>query len=280
MLLIHLDAHLFQLPFQPLGGHSVAHKQIHRVLIIYEIAHRIAFRLTPAFGHGLAVILRIFHHGDSLFPQHMHTDPESQPGAHNADGQPQIAGGTHGNRILRVEISEFITIQLGIVILQGEHPFLESQVFGVLEHLIDAPSGLDGAGDGQMAVALEQHPAGDMNTPFLFQSLLHLGNGLHRGFDDPFHFCRLRKGFGDKGGEPLEPGFGLLHISQRQAALFQSLLRSHLPGIDPKGLLEFHQIPHHREFLFPLPGTFAANQLFHGFLLLQGAPWGYCNFHL
>ena len=65
-----------------------------------------------------------------------------------------------------------------------------------------------------MAVTLEQHPTGDMNTPFLFQSLLHLGNGLHWGFDDPFHFCRLREGFGDKGGKPLEPGFGLLHISQ------------------------------------------------------------------
>ena len=108
MLFIHLDAHLFQLPFQPLGRHSIAHKQIHRVFIVYEIAHGIAFRLTPAFGHRLAVILRIFHHGDSFFPQqilfplagiggHMHTDPESQPSTHNADRQPQIAGGTHGN---------------------------------------------------------------------------------------------------------------------------------------------------------------------------------------
>ncbi|MNE56419.1 hypothetical protein D3C80_1513240 [compost metagenome] len=78
----------------------------------------------------------------------MHDRLEAEPGAHDADGQTKVAGGTHRDPVLAEERARLGAVQRGVVVFGADQPGCEGEVFGVLEHLVDTPARLDRAGDG------------------------------------------------------------------------------------------------------------------------------------
>ena len=55
-----------QLPLEAPGGHRVAQKQVHRILVVYKITFGVFFRHPAPLFHCFAVIVRVFHHGHAL----------------------------------------------------------------------------------------------------------------------------------------------------------------------------------------------------------------------
>ncbi|MNY04633.1 hypothetical protein D3C86_1373210 [compost metagenome] len=214
---IHLDAHLIELLFQPLASHRVAEKQGAGVLVIDEEAVGIALGLLAPLLHRYPVILGVFHDDHPVFAQlallplpriggHVHGDGEAELGAHDADGHAEVAGRAHRNAVLAEELAELVREQLAIVVLFAEQPGLDGQPFGVGQHLVDAATGLDGAGDRQVAVFFQQQPAGDVNAVTLIESCLHGRDGRDFGLQHALHGTGLGKGLAQVGGEAGQAG--------------------------------------------------------------------------
>ena len=102
MRLVNCNLHLFQLLFQPQGGHRIAQKQVFGILIIDKITVRIGLGLAAALGNRLAVVVFILDDMDAKAAQHIlfplarvgrHMDCHVKPklGAHNPDGKAQVA---------------------------------------------------------------------------------------------------------------------------------------------------------------------------------------------
>ena len=167
MGLIHSNALFLQLGVQPLGGHGVAQEEGDGFLVVHEVAGGVGLGALPPLLHGAGVVVGILNDLHALAPQqvllpllgigaHVDDDPEAQGSAHDADGETQVAGGAHLHGVAAQELLHVLIGKGGVVVLLGELPGGQGQILRVLQHFIDAAAGLDGPGDVQMAVFLQQ----------------------------------------------------------------------------------------------------------------------------
>ena len=223
MLLIHRDAGLRQLLVQPLCSHRVAQEQVDGLLVIHKVAHGVHVGQLAALRHSSGIVVAVLDDLHALAPEqillpllgvggHVHLDLEAQRRAHDADGQAQIAGRADLHGVLAEEGLHVVVRQTGVVLIHGEFAALQRQILRMLEHLVDAAPGLDGARDGQMAVHLQEQPTGDLAAIRLLQLLLHGGDGLQGGFDQAVGLLGLREAAADEGGEPAQALLGVLDV--------------------------------------------------------------------
>jgi hypothetical protein len=84
-------------------------------------------------------------------------DAKAEAGAHDADGEAEVAGRPHRDAVLAEEVAELVREQRAIVIRLAQQPSLDGQVFGMGQHLVDAAARLDGAGDGRWLSCLSSN---------------------------------------------------------------------------------------------------------------------------
>ncbi|MNH18176.1 hypothetical protein D3C79_778740 [compost metagenome] len=178
---------------------------------------------------------------------HVHGDGEAELGAHDADGHAEVAGRAHRNAVLAEELAELVREQLAIVVLFAEQTGLDGQPFGVGQHLVDAATGLDGAGDGQVAVFFEQQLAGQLDAVALVQGGLHRRDGRYLGLQNAFAGAGLGEGVAHVGGEAGEAGGGIRHIVAIQAHIGQTDRQGGGLGVEPGHGFECDQGANQRE---------------------------------
>ena len=259
MVCIHGDALLFQLALQTQCRNRITQEQILGVFIVHEIAHGIGIRLGATLLDSLAVVCLILDDLHAvgaqqiffpLFGVHAHVDDDLV--AHrcrcNADGHTQIAGGTHLHGVFAEKFPHFGGGQLGVIVGLLQQTGLHGQIFGVLEHLIDAAAGLYRTGDGQMAVLLEQQLAGDHCAKTLLQQLLHGGNGGQGRFDQTLAGCGFGETCLNEGGKPGKPRLGVPNVLHAQRQLLQAGRNRLQLGIEPQNLFRRRHLGQHRIF--------------------------------
>ena len=263
MLCIHGDALRVQLLFQPQRSHGIAQKEGLGVFVIHKMAVGVARRQFAPLGHGDAVIGGVFHHLDApaaeqvFFPLprvsgHMHSDLKPQLCAHDADGKPQISGGTHRNGVLREQLAEVLLCQNGVVVGQVQHSAVQGNVLGGFQHLVNAATGFDGTGNRQVTVQLDPYLSGDGGAAALFQHLLHPGDGSDRGFNDAAGRSSFWKDGGKVGGKTLQPRGGVLDVGKGQRAGSRSLCKGQLVRVYPCSLLQGAEVGDHGICLDPI----------------------------
>ena len=131
--------------------------------------------------------------------RHVHAHAEADGGAHDADGHAEVAGRADLHRVLRKEVPQIG--KLCIVICTRQPPRRQRQLLRVLQHLVDAAARLDGAGDGEVTVHLEQEPAGDLGIVHLGKVPLHLRDGAQGRLDESLRLCGLGEGAADERGK-------------------------------------------------------------------------------
>ncbi|MNC49096.1 hypothetical protein D3C75_982480 [compost metagenome] len=85
----------------------------------------------------------------------MHGGLETQPGAHDADRQAEVAGRADRNLVLAEELPGLVAGQFPVIAVEVDQAGLQGQVFGMLEHFMNTAAGLDRTRDRQLAVGLE-----------------------------------------------------------------------------------------------------------------------------
>ena len=103
-----------------------------------------------------------------------------------------------------------------------EQTVFQSNFLSGCQNLIDAAPGLDGTGDGQVAVLLQQKAALDAAVVLLIQAILKVGHRGQDGLNDASAGLGLREAGHDEGSEPGQPGFGFVNIRHGQAKARQS----------------------------------------------------------
>ncbi|MOA08057.1 hypothetical protein D3C78_1277930 [compost metagenome] len=172
----------------------------------------------------------------------MHDRLEAEPGAHDADGQAEVAGGADRDPVLAEEPARLVAVQGFVAVAAADQPGTQGQVFGVLEHLVDAAASLDRAGDGQLVVGLEPQRAAVRQAGFLQQQTLQLVQGHDCRFDDPARGRGFREDPGEVWGKALQPGAGLCDVLRAQADVRQARGGGRDSRVEPGGFPERHQI--------------------------------------
>ena len=128
--LVHSNALFLQLSVQPLGGHGVAQEEGDGFLIVHKIAGGVGLGALPPLLHGAGVVVGILDDLHALAPQqvllpllrigaHVDDDPEAQGGAHDADGEAQVARGAHLHGVAAQELLHVLIGKGGVVVLLG-----------------------------------------------------------------------------------------------------------------------------------------------------------------
>ena len=110
VLPIHGDSQSPQLAFEPPCRHRISGKERQRVLVVDKVHGGIGGGFGPPGVHGLAEIPLVFHHGDPVGTQqlllpvpgvggHVHRGAKAQSCSGDADGQAEVAGGTHHDAV-------------------------------------------------------------------------------------------------------------------------------------------------------------------------------------
>ena len=123
----------------------------------------------------------------------------------------------------------------------------------MLEHLVDAATGLDRTGDGQVAVALEPQRADLAVCLGLFtEQRQHLRQGQDVRLDDPATGGRLREHSSQIGRETREACAGIGHIRGAQPHIAQRLADRCHSWVEPAGFLQGDQLIEQRILRAPL----------------------------
>ena len=245
---IYRDVQCVQLLLQAQRRHRIAQKQVLGVFIIDKIAHGIRVGKRAALPDRFAVVGSVFDDlhpvgaEQVLFPllgvhAHVDDDPVADVGGGDADAQAQIAGGAHLHGVAGEKLPQLRAGQPGIVVRLLQQTVAQRQLLRVLEHLIDAAPGLDGAGDGEMTVLLQQQTAGKLHGKAPLQRSLHPGDGRQGRFDDAALGRRLGKADGDEGCKPGQPGLGVPNVRHGKLHAGEGLRRRAETGVDPADLL-------------------------------------------
>ena len=254
---IHGDIQTLQLYRQPSGRHGVAQKQVHRLLVVHKIAARVRVRQTAALFDRLAVVGAILHHRHAaasqqvLFPlpgvcRHMDHRMEPQGRGHDADAHPQVACGAYLDGIAAEEIPAAGVRQLVIAVPRHEQAVLQGQVLRMLEHLINAAPGLDRAGNGQMAVLLEQQAARKTCRVFFIQPGVHTGDLGQGGLDQAVPGSGLRKAELEKGREALEAAVRVRDVLGGKGDILRHFPAACILGVQPEYLRTGPDLVQHR----------------------------------
>ncbi len=110
---------------------------------------------------------------------------------------------------------------------------LERQGLGVLEHLVDPAARLDRAGDGQVAVLLEEQAAGEVRPVPAVEGLQHRGCLHQRGLDDAVGACGLGEAALDEGCEPGEARLGVVDVGRCERGVRQAVGGGGEVRVDP-----------------------------------------------
>ena len=255
--LIHSNALFLQLGVQPLGGHGVAQEEGDGFLVVHKIAGGVGLGALPPLLHGAGVVVGILDDLHALAPQqvllpllrvgaHVDDDPEAQGGAHDADGEAQVARGADLHGVAAQELLHGLPGKGGVVVRHGDLPGGQGQILCVLQNFIDAAAGLDGPGDVQMAVFFEQQAAGDLPAVGLLQGGLHLFQLSQGGLDQAVVGLGLREGSFQKRRKPGQPrlSVGDVRLGHHQVTQAAHQLEGDVAGILPDGLFADRQVGH------------------------------------
>ena len=264
-----------ELLFQTLAGHCVAEEQIDRVFIVDKMATRVGLSLLATLGHGHAVITFVFDHRHAMGAQfvflplpgigrHMHGHLKAQRSTHDADRHAEIAGGADGDFVLAKKGPGLVAVQQRVVVVELNQATGQGQVFGMLEHFIDPAAGLDRAGDGQMAVALEPQRAIEALPVTLAEQRLQMRQGQDVRLDNASTALCLREGNPQVGSKPPKACAGIGHVGTGQACIAKRLRHRCHPGVEPGGFLQRDQFADQREAGAPVFKCSAQN---HGGVL-------------
>ena len=256
MIGIDSDALFLELLLRPRGSDRITEEERHRVLVIYEIARRIPVRIPASLEHGLRVVILILDDLYALAAQqillplprvrgHVDLDFEPEECAHDAYREPQVSGRSDLHRVAAEEFSEIVIGEPLVIVLFGDHSRLESEVFGMLQNFVDASSGLDRAGDRQMAVHLQEKPSRyPAGTVFLY-SRLHRADLGERRLDEALVLFGLREAFPDIRSKPVEPPCRVLDVFIGHDELAQRVdhVERKVFVVDPESLLLIGDVP-------------------------------------
>ncbi len=226
------------------------------------MAARIGGGLPTPLGHRDAVVAGVFDHGHAMGAQpvllplagvggHVHRGLEAQARTDDADRQAEIAGRADSDLVAREEGAHRVAGEAGVVVIQRQQAGRQRQVFGVLEHLVDAAARLDRAGDRQVAVALEPQCAARVQPMTLAQHGLHLRQGEDVRLDDAAAVSGLRKHPGQVGGEARQACAGVGDVGGAQADIGQGFARGGDGRVEPADLAQGDQLIEQRIFRTP-----------------------------
>ena len=244
MLSVHLDSLFLQLVFQPLSCNRISKKQIDRILVIHKITHRVLVGTLSSFLHSRTVVGLIFDNCNPLASQqillplfgirrHVYRHLESQFGAHDADAEPQVTGGSHLNLIPAKELPHFTGVQFPVILIFVEKPCLKGQVLRMFQHLIDTSPGLYRTGYGEMAVHFKEQFSGYTGPPLLVQFLSHGPDFPQLRFYYAIPGSRLRKNLGQIRRKTFQPPCRILYLLLRYCFFSLPALRA-LPAVHPE----------------------------------------------
>ncbi|MNQ97584.1 hypothetical protein D3C85_1132400 [compost metagenome] len=262
MLGVDLYALRCQLALQALGRHGVTEEQVQRVFIIDKMAVRVGLGLLAPLLHRHAVVGAVLTHLDTAGAQaillplagiggHVHRGLEAQARTDDADRQAQVAGGADRHTVLAKKGPGLIAVELGVAIARLQQATGQGQVFGVLEHFIDAAAGLDRTGNWQQVVGLEPQGTGWRQLLFGTEHRLQGMQRQQRRFDDAGNGCGLGEGRGDERGKAFEPGAGLVNIFSAQRHITQGFGARRQGRVEPAGRAQRHQFSDQRMSLAP-----------------------------
>ena len=96
----------------------------------------------------------------------MDRDGKTERPAQDADGQAQVAGGTHGQGMVREKGPGRRSAQLAVIVVRsGKEPRLQGEPFGHGQDGVKAAPGLDRTGHRQAVIGLEQDAVAAMQPP-------------------------------------------------------------------------------------------------------------------
>ncbi|MCY1522966.1 hypothetical protein D9M68_578470 [compost metagenome] len=166
--MIQVDDHssLLELAHQSFCSDCVAEEQMGRVLVVHKVAGGVACGLSAPLLHRDAVVRLVLYDRHPIRSQpvllplscvrrHVHGRLEAELGAHDADGEPQVACGADRDLVLAEELASRIGCEGFVAIADADQPSLQGKILRMLEHFMDATARLDRSGDGQIAVRLE-----------------------------------------------------------------------------------------------------------------------------
>ncbi len=179
---IHHNARLLKLRGQSFGRHGIAQEKIRGVFIIHKVATRVLGGLFAALLNRHAVVGLMFDYIYSVgsqfvfFPlagigRHMDADFKAQLGAHDANRQAQIAGGTDGDGVLAEKGAGLFAVQLAVVVRQRDQTGFQCQILCMFQDFMDAATGFDGTGNRKFAIRLQPQGTHMLQCVFLNQRL-------------------------------------------------------------------------------------------------------------
>ena len=157
--------------------------------------------------------------------------------ADNSDAQSEITRGAHLNGIVSKKFLFLRISECFVAFSRLENPMAQRQIFGIFKHLINAPSGFHGTGDGQTAVLLEKKLSPGFSPASFFHNLFHMGDFCQRRFDQPVLLFCFRKAFHDQRRKALQPLTGVLNVPAGQRKGFADFLKGKLSRVYPQDLL-------------------------------------------
>ncbi len=155
----------------------------------------------------------------------MHRGGEAEPSAEDPDRQPEVAGRTHDDAVVRGDLTK-LTSRIGGGVKRVES-VLGGDRLGEFEHLVEAAAGLDRPAHRQRVVAFEPQPSAQLGSEQINEAMLRRRRRNQRRFDHSAadtwkRRCeldrngrRLREGLGEPGREAVEPGRrGIHHVPE------------------------------------------------------------------
>ena len=158
----------------------------------------------------------------------------SQNSADNTNAQSQISCGPHLNGIV-FEKSLFLRVtQMFVSLSRLQKPMAQSQVFGMLQHLVDTPSGFHRTCNSQTVVFFKEQSAAALFPVFFFHPLFHIRDFRKRGLNKSIPLSGLRKIFHEQRGKPFQSFPGLFNVLLCQRKILRGFLERNLPRVDPQ----------------------------------------------